>query len=292
MLARQLPSRDEDLSVILDAVIASADEGAVTSLMLAMVEGGRKIEARRLPDVLPLLRSLDDVSAVSFSASGDVPSALVAAAEQGALAAEREAAILLIAGWICLCREPRRSLPPGLISRSRLLAREARGLPMAILALFALLRLTENQGLKTVLEEVCSIPPPQFAVDTLFEHLIDERIANPLWYLPEQADRTIGSEGSIRRAVVKIGRNDPCSCGSGKKYKRCCCDADQERLKQSSEVAGVTRDELDAKPEPYLTLERLASMRAPKLARMQIEMVAHELQGPLLERLSLFQLND
>lgn len=24
------------------------------------------------------------------------------------------------------------------------------------------------------------------------------------------------------RQVVKIGRNDPCSCGSGKKYKKCC----------------------------------------------------------------------
>lgn len=22
--------------------------------------------------------------------------------------------------------------------------------------------------------------------------------------------------------VTKIGRNDPCSCGSGKKYKKCC----------------------------------------------------------------------
>jgi len=26
----------------------------------------------------------------------------------------------------------------------------------------------------------------------------------------------------IRRATQKIGRNDPCSCGSGKKYKKCC----------------------------------------------------------------------
>jgi SEC-C motif-containing protein len=24
------------------------------------------------------------------------------------------------------------------------------------------------------------------------------------------------------RSVAKIGRNDPCSCGSGKKYKKCC----------------------------------------------------------------------
>jgi uncharacterized protein len=26
--------------------------------------------------------------------------------------------------------------------------------------------------------------------------------------------------GPVRRA--KVGRNDPCPCGSGKKYKRCC----------------------------------------------------------------------
>ena len=25
-----------------------------------------------------------------------------------------------------------------------------------------------------------------------------------------------------KRASVKIGRNDPCPCGSGKKYKQCC----------------------------------------------------------------------
>lgn len=36
-----------------------------------------------------------------------------------------------------------------------------------------------------------------------------------------------GSDGSItnepaRRSVGKVGRNDPCPCGSGKKYKKCC----------------------------------------------------------------------
>ena len=28
--------------------------------------------------------------------------------------------------------------------------------------------------------------------------------------------------GSYRRSSEKIGRNDPCPCGSGKKYKQCC----------------------------------------------------------------------
>lgn len=27
---------------------------------------------------------------------------------------------------------------------------------------------------------------------------------------------------TIRRSAPKIGRNDPCSCGSGKKFKKCC----------------------------------------------------------------------
>ncbi|HCS73087.1 MAG TPA: hypothetical protein DIW17_04340, partial [Clostridiales bacterium] len=26
----------------------------------------------------------------------------------------------------------------------------------------------------------------------------------------------------VRREGPKIGRNDPCPCGSGKKYKKCC----------------------------------------------------------------------
>ena len=40
----------------------------------------------------------------------------------------------------------------------------------------------------------------------------------------ELADRTMGLRykvDTIRRAEAKVGRNDPCPCGSGKKYKRC-----------------------------------------------------------------------
>ena len=28
--------------------------------------------------------------------------------------------------------------------------------------------------------------------------------------------------GEAAKARTKIGRNDPCPCGSGKKYKKCC----------------------------------------------------------------------
>ena len=35
----------------------------------------------------------------------------------------------------------------------------------------------------------------------------------------------VGGDGTVKkkpRRVQKIGRNDPCPCGSGKKYKNCC----------------------------------------------------------------------
>jgi preprotein translocase subunit SecA len=31
-----------------------------------------------------------------------------------------------------------------------------------------------------------------------------------------------GHVGTIQRAGPKVGRNDPCPCGSGKKHKKCC----------------------------------------------------------------------
>ena len=40
-----------------------------------------------------------------------------------------------------------------------------------------------------------------------------------------------GDDGTVKkkpvRHVTKIGRNDPCPCGSGKKYKHCCMDKEQ-----------------------------------------------------------------
>ena len=37
-------------------------------------------------------------------------------------------------------------------------------------------------------------------------------------------DKTIKRQPAVKK--VKVGRNDPCPCGSGKKYKNCCLDKD------------------------------------------------------------------
>ena len=46
--------------------------------------------------------------------------------------------------------------------------------------------------------------------------------------------------------MVKIGRNAPCPCGSGKKYKKCCLRKDeQEHLKEMEEQQRARRYQSD-----------------------------------------------
>jgi len=48
--------------------------------------------------------------------------------------------------------------------------------------------------------------------------------AAPLLSTPrpvEEGEKTGESPGTFRRAGPKVRRNDPCPCGSGKKYKQC-----------------------------------------------------------------------
>lgn len=288
-LAARLPSSDEELNRLIDSLITSADDNGATVLAYAMISSGRIIEARRLPEWLPLINDLNGAATVALSAKGETVESLLTAVDSGMMGWEREGVSLMIAAWICLHREPKRELPATLFPKARMLARDIGGDNPAMLALYALARLTGDKGLQHVLEDQCA-PPPADGIDAILEYLVEKLCAEPLYFLPEQMDRVIQTDGPLRRAAPKVGRNDPCPCGSGKKYKKCCFEKDQERLHHSTEIAGLTNDELEAMPEPFLTRERLENMRAPKLARLRIEMVPQFLQGLMLERLCLFRM--
>ena len=47
--------------------------------------------------------------------------------------------------------------------------------------------------------------------------------------------------------ATKIGRNDPCHCGSSKKYKRCCLEEDQEgeRLVREATAAALAASQAE-----------------------------------------------
>ncbi len=75
-------------------------------------------------------------------------------------------------------------------------------------------------------------------------------------------ESVISTGQTIRRPVPKVGRNEPCPCGSGKKYKKCCIDKDQEQLRDASNYQGLTRTQVLRSPELAPDNEIFMEMRA------------------------------
>jgi len=57
----------------------------------------------------------------------------------------------------------------------------------------------------------------------------------------------------VRRDRPKVGRNDPCPCGSGKKYKKCHGKDEERRPPNSAQRVAQRRAAIDA---PTLRLAR------------------------------------
>ena len=48
---------------------------------------------------------------------------------------------------------------------------------------------------------------------------------------------------------ANLGRNDPCHCGSGKKYKQCCLVKDEEKARAARAKAAAEAPVADAEAE-------------------------------------------
>lgn len=72
----------------------------------------------------------------------------------------------------------------------------------------------------------------------------------------------------------KIGRNDPCSCGSGKKYKQCCLTKQRPgtRRKFTAKVLGVKPKSLEsAEPTPVPNQDLIERTFSPLLNKKEEE---------------------
>jgi hypothetical protein len=103
--------------------------------------------------------------------------------------------------------------------------------------------LLANQLLVEVVEAIKELggtltPEQQEKVDSIFQHddARRRRLLSALDYAmgrmdlatsPVRGARALTAEPRPARAVGKVGRNDPCPCGSGKKYKKCCLGKDE-----------------------------------------------------------------
>jgi uncharacterized protein len=85
-------------------------------------------------------------------------------------------------------------------------------------ALEAIVALTEDDEDEPTLSALSEDGPPSVSASRL------DAYAEALWAVYDLREiwRDIGARVETIHKVPTPGRNDPCSCGSGKKYKKCC----------------------------------------------------------------------
>lgn len=103
--------------------------------------------------------------------------------------------------------------------------------------------------------------------------------------LPSVEKPAIVTGYTLRKLEPKAGRNDPCPCKSGRKYKKCCGAADAEPRRSGATASGVrlqdlTREGVEALDEDQLRLLlplELASLKLEWLNFDQLQYAAIEL---------------
>lgn len=288
--AALLPPDDAELDGWVAEAVASNDEVAFPFIVTAALAMERKVDARHLARGATLAPNQFSLGSMAWRMQGDVCAHLLTAVRETILGTECHAmALLVAAAW---WREQQKgAFPPALIAEARLFTHRRKPTGDALNLLHAMATIVTDPALTDVLSEVDPLrAAPEY--DAKKQALAEA--AMKVWCQPvldlvvERPSDQLGNGGAVRRSVPRIGRNDLCPCGSGLKYKRCCTDKDQERLRLSSDIAGKTVAEVRAEPELHLTLSRLEKARPHEVARYDPEKVPPALRGEYLTRLGVY----
>jgi hypothetical protein len=296
-VANMLPANDAALDALIAETVRENDVKAFMHVITAAMSRNRRVEAHHLARGAMLFPEEGLLCAMVLRAQGDVATHLLDAIENTHLKPLGEAkALHLIAFW---CQEHRGGVMPAqLVPLARALARRTSSDPHVLSPLMAMAELVNDAGLEALLRQKHpALTDGQWrekkeANRKFGESMISLYRGSVLGWLHDDPTNELASGTTMRRAVAKIGRNEPCPCGSGKKYKQCCFEKDQQRLHHSSDVAGLTHEELAAAQEPHLTAARLDRTQPYELVRLDPVKIPPELLDPYFARLCAFNLFD
>jgi hypothetical protein len=271
------------LDAAIDAAIEAAEGDVAAALLLACAAAGRRPEARRVAPVLPLVQDDLVLEALAAAATGMRVTTLIDAAASGRLDAPATALLLLMATALLDGAPP----PPRLVAELRLLAREELE-PESGDMVASCAKALKDPHLLAIAEHWTQ-ELARSGEGPLDLHALRRRLNGPaLALLPEEAEApTIEGDGTPLRAVEKVGRNDPCPCGSGKKFKKCC----EKAGKPAAAAAPAPADEAaEAAAPPLLRPAELVKLDPTGMTTSQLvepyhQAIALGLWGPA-ERLA------
>ena len=292
VLAGMLPPEDEALDRLIGETVAASDQNAFAFIVMAAFQAGRPVQARHLARGIILMPEKITLGAFACHMQGDITGPLTDALTNLHLSTAEfvSSALFLAARWHQ--EHGGGKLPGPLLSAARQAARNKHNSEYDRSLIHVVALMSADAGLIAISLETCGVKPddPTMKVRVDASKATAEQMLKiwrrpPFDLLPEVPRKTLATGNTMRRAVARIGRNEPCPCGSGKKYKHCCIGKDQERLHHSTSIAGVTEAELRANPERYLMMADLNHYPAHEVARFDPLKIAPELQDNYLANL-------
>lgn len=267
-----LPPDDGELDMLVEEIVADGDKMGFHFVVIAALSAGRVVQARHLEKGAVFFSQDIFLGNCAWHMQGEVAEYLVRASATTSLIHHHRAMALMIAAAWSRERKPEKALPEQLVPQARLLARTKKLTSDQWAYILAMMAVIADEKLTDLVIELSGIQSSREEAlqrgQKLAETLLGMYRKPPSEHVPQEPSRQISSGGPTRRAVAHVGRNDPCPCGSGKKYKKCCHDKDQDRLHFSTSVAGKTYAELRQEMEAHVTAEQLEKMRPYELAHM------------------------
>lgn len=286
-VAALLPENDAELDGWIGQVVEEHDALAFFYLLASASHLGRKVDCRHLEGGMQLMPHSGYCSCLLWHLDGeDLPERVLTGLERGGIHPGTQAnAYFTVWRWCVERRDG--ALPAGFVASMRKFC-QAKHCPKESVPILSILAGHLKDGpmlasLDATLEqmEAATVAAAALTVEDAFMKYASGSILDLIPVEP-----VLNHAGfTMRRSVESIGRNEPCPCGSGKKYKRCCVESDRQRLSQSSDVAGKTRQEMRAAPAEFLTMARLEKLHPPEMARIDPLELDEELVDFYLKKL-------
>jgi hypothetical protein len=217
------------------------------------------VDARVVERLVPAVTDLLAIPVMVACCAGDRVAMLLDLVEADSMTSDREAMALLLAATVGFGR--RTTQLARFHTLLRLVARRCSGGDDASL-LLAAGGAAKDAGAVRVVGAVVDL------ADAEGDAFVKDAIAafeRPRDVLPKEAERWLASGFTATRAAPKVGRNDPCPCGSGKKFKKCCEGKTAAAVASGEPAAVYTRAPAALTPERVndLTVEELAAIDTP-----------------------------
>ncbi len=286
-LGSALPVEDSIICAALNEAADNRDAKSFSHLYFAALLAGRRVPAEALETGAALLPEAMLLLHTALRLEGDVAEALAAAIKAGRMGSERDATALIV-GWLDY---ERREIPapPEFLALTRKVCRTAMRLGSGLVRSFLCIsaKLSGDPVVARILNA-------DIGNDRNLDIILAEVrrcVAGPAWEhnIPNSpiVENTLGGGATVKRAIPKAGRNDPCPCGSGRKFKQCC--ERKASVAEIYEIEGVTISEATAHPEYLLTKERMREMRSYELFALEPKRLIPPLAGEAAIRLAVFR---